>query len=211
MLAALASKVIQEMEEIDIEKSKNLVSALISKVASNPEELDNDDVINVMKFLWQQTNILFDRVRSWEEGSRNGKDYFDGVELGKLAKELAGVFDGRNDEMCELSHRIRLKAILQVQPHYHHIIGPSMLSHSEVLERLGRKKEAQDNYNCIISDFLWLVEDYTENIESPNEEDFISLSSLLLALEHVCSKEGTKNHESLIIQTKEILARRENA
>lgn len=196
------------MHAIDIEKSKKLVSDLLLKLQLNQANFESDDAVNVLKFLWEQTNILFDRVQlSNKNEGRNGQDYFDGVELGNLAQKLAGAFAGCSDEMCELALRIRLKAILQVQSHYHHIIGPSMLSHAEVLERLGREQEAIGNYDCVISDFSWLIDDYTGNDDIPNEEDYISLGSLLFALERTDLIANSETNRDLSRQVKSILAR----
>lgn len=198
------------MKEINIEKSKQLVDTLILNLESNPESLDHDEVTSVMKFLWEQTNILFDRMQSFQGSEvRSGQDYFYGVELGRLSQQLADYFEGKNDQRREMALRIRLKAILQVQSHYHHIIGPSMLAHSDVLERLGRTDEALDCYHCVISDFLWLIDDYEDNEEVPYEEDIISLESLLAALMRVDAIEKSNINHHLVMQIQNILTRKQ--
>ena len=140
--------------------------------------------MEALRYLWDQANLLYDLVKARSENEgRSVRDYFDGVKLGELAHRIALKLRSRdltNPE--EVALRIRLKAILQVQGHYHHIVGPAMLEHCAVLEDLGRIEEATKNYDCIISDFSWLLDDFGEGEEVENEEDLVSIQSLHKAL-----------------------------
>ncbi len=140
--------------------------------------------MGTLRYLWDQANLLYDSVqRKPEKEGRSGRDYFDGVKLGELAYKIALKLEARNlTNLAEIALRIRLKAILQVQGHYHHIVGPAMLEHCAVLGNLGRTEEAMENYDCIISDFSWLLDDYDEDEKIEYEEDVVSIQSLQKAL-----------------------------
>jgi hypothetical protein len=140
--------------------------------------------MEALEFLWNQTNLLYDLVhaRPKHEG-RSASDYFDGVKLGELAYQIAVRLRARGLSVPEeIALRVRLKALLQVQGHYHHIIGPAMIEHSELLEKLGRNEEASANYDCVIADFSWLISEYDESGYLPNSEDSVSLQALYVAL-----------------------------
>jgi hypothetical protein len=103
--------------------------------------------------------------------------------LGELTYKIALKLRTRNlTNLEEIALRIRLKAILQVQCHYHHIIGPAILEHCALLEKLDRIEEATGNYDCIISDFSWFLNDYGTDERVENEEDLVSIQSLNKAL-----------------------------
>ncbi len=169
--------------EIDrcIEVTDNLCNLFDSGASRDNLE---SPTMEALRYLWDQANFLYDLVQGRPEcEGRSGKDYFDGVKLGELAYRIALKLRTRNlTNPEEIALRIRLKAILQVQGHYHHIIGPAMLEHCEVLEILDRIEEAIDNYDCIISDFSWFLDNYSEDEEVENEEDALSIQSLQKAL-----------------------------
>ncbi len=140
---------------LDIEKCIEIANNLCELIDANTSYSEFEvPTTEGLRFLWDQSNVLFDLVKARDESQgRSGKDYFDGVKLGELAYSIAQKLKSRNLLIPqEIALRIQLKALLQVQAHYHHIIGPAMLEHSEVLEKLDRNDEAIENYGCIISD-----------------------------------------------------------
>jgi hypothetical protein len=149
-----------------------------------PEDQLRTCTMESLEFLWDESNVLYDLVKaSPKEQGRSAREYFDGVKLGELAHQIAlklREHDLRNLE--EIALRIRLKALLQVQGHCHHIIGPAMLEHSELLCDLGRVDEASHNYDCIIGDFSWLLDEYRNSHADVTEEDQVALKALWLAL-----------------------------
>lgn len=149
-----------------------------------PEDQLESCTMESLKFLWDQSDVLHDLVRTRpKEQGRSARDYFDGVKLGELAHQIAlklREYGVRNIE--EIALRLRLKAFLQVQGHYHHIIGPAMLEHSELLYDLGRIDEDSQNYDSIIADFSWLLDEYRNSHADITEEDLVSAKSLLVAL-----------------------------
>lgn len=170
---------------LDIEKCIEVTNNLSELFDANTssDELETP-TIDGLRFLWNQSNVLFDLVKARDEDQgRSGKDYFDGVKLGELAYSIAQKLKSRNLlDAQEIALRIRLKAVLQVQAHYHHIIGPAMLEHSQLLEKLDRNDEAIDNYECIISDLSWFLNEYDINEKIELDEDLISVQSLNSAI-----------------------------
>lgn len=69
-----------------------------------------------------------------------------------------------------------------MQGHYHHVIGPAMLEHSDLLVELGRTEAAAGSYDCVISDFSWLLDEYDGSDDAVIDEDSVSLESLHRAL-----------------------------
>jgi hypothetical protein len=170
---------------LEIDKSTEITQKVCELLESDASIADIETpTMEALKFLWNQTNLLYDLVHGRpEKEGRSGRDYFDGVKLGELAYQIALRLRKRGLKFPEeIALRVRLKALLQVQGHYHHIIGPAMIEHSELLEKLGRNEEASANYDCIISDFSWLISGYAHSNDLPNEEDSISIHSLYMAL-----------------------------
>jgi len=171
---------------LNIDKCINLANNLCDLFDTDVPTADLESVtMETLRYLWNQANLLYDLVqeRPKEEG-RSSRDYFDGVKLGELASKIALRLRSRELLSIEdIALRIQLKALLQVQGHYHHIIGPAMLAHCEVLEKLGQNQEAQENYDCIISDFSWFLDEYDNSNEIDYDEDIISIKSLHKALE----------------------------
>jgi hypothetical protein len=170
---------------LEIDKSAEITGKVCELLDSDATIAEiQSPTMEALEFLWNQTNLLYDLAheRPKHEG-RSASDYFDGVKLGELAYQIALRLRARGlNAPEELALRVRLKALLQVQGHYHHIIGPAMIEHSELLEKLGRNEEASANYDCVIADFSWLISEYDESDYLPNSEDSISLHSLCAAL-----------------------------
>jgi hypothetical protein len=198
---------------LDIEKCIEITNDLseLFDAKTSSDELETPTMAG-LRFLWDQSNVLFDLVKARDESQgRSGKDYFDGVKLGELAYLIAQKLKSRNLlNPQEIALRIRLKALLQVQAYYHHIIGPAMLEHSQLLERLDRIDEAIDNYECIISDFSWTLNEYDSNEKIELDEDLISVQSLNSAikfrLRHGLSKIEKEELEKKLSKTEELLS-----
>lgn len=118
---------------LDIEKCIKITNDLTDLFDENTSSAELEaPTMEGLCFLWDQSNVLFDLVNARDNSQgRSGKDYFDGVKLGELAYSIAQKLKVRNLlNPQEIALRIRLKASVQVQSHYHHIIGPAMLEHS---------------------------------------------------------------------------------
>ena len=173
------------MSGIEIDKCESCTHKLILLFESKaPDDQLKTSTMDVLKFLWDQSNLLYDLVQNKPKDQGLPAQYYaDGVKLGELAYQVAlklreyGVKD-----VEEIALRIRLKAILQVQGHYHDVIGPAMLEHSALLCELGRIDEASGNYDCVIDDFSWLLDEYRNTRGDVGHEDLISLNALLSAL-----------------------------
>lgn len=107
----------------------------------------------------------------------------DGAALGPIAESVALFL--RKHELIDLeeqAHSIRCRAILSVQSHYHHIVGPAMLDLGDCNERLGNNKVAIQAYEAVIADFAWFVDECEADIDAI-EEDRECLDYLLQAIE----------------------------
>lgn len=88
------------------------------------------------------------------------------------------------------------QATLAVCSHYHHLVGPAMLSNADCQERLGNKERASQLYASVAADFAFLVEDWFNENESPPEEELIAIKSLQTATRRLLAL-GTANIEPL--------------
>lgn len=170
---------------LDIEKCIKITNDLTELFDANTSSAELEaPTMEGLRFLWDQSNVLFDLVKARDDSQgRSGKHYFDGVKLGELVYSIAQKLKIRNLlNPQEIALRIRLKALVQVQSHYHHIIGPAMLEHSQLLEKLDRNDEAINNYECIIADFSWLLNEYNINEKIELDEDLISVQALNSAI-----------------------------
>lgn len=190
---------------INILRCEKETEKLLQLFESNaPRAKLEKSTMAVLEYLWNQSNFLYDLVqKAPKAGGRSGRDYFDGVRLGELAYKIAlrlREYGAKSAE--EIALNVRLKAILQVQAHYHHIIGPAMLEHTEVLMELGRTLEASENYLAIIEDFSFLLDEYEEEDEEASEEDIVSITSLLTALTKYVEINNLSNEETRQMEIK---------
>lgn len=125
-----------------------------------------------------------EKAGKYPENTIRADVWLDGAALGPLAGWMAQLLQERGlYHLEENAHTLRCMAVLAVQSHYHHIVGPAMLARAECNERLGNHDLAVKLYRAVIADFTWIVDEWIDETESPNEEDRESLAYLSQAIE----------------------------
>ena len=126
------------------------------------------------------------------------KVWLDGAALREWCQLLADFYQEAN--LLEYEAPVtfaKTKVTLSIMSHYHHFVGPDMISTAKCHERLGDYESAKQCYYAMIMDFKWLVEDYLEEDEEEDEEvfleeDYTSLMALATAYKGyfaLCSEE----------------------
>jgi hypothetical protein len=206
-----------ESSSLQIEEANRLVSNLLQLLEKKDTDADElkDIAMQTLNFLWDQTNLLADLAGGYpRKGGIRADVWSDGVELAQLGKSLGEAFRGLGmTELEEIATSIWTKATLQVQSHYHHIVGPAMLANADCNERLGRRARAADLYEAIIGDFRWLVDEWESEVEAPSEQDALSLEVLSTALKRRASLGGDADaievHRALLARLEPILRRQQ--
>jgi hypothetical protein len=128
--------------------------------------------------------------------------WFEGAALREWCQLLADFYQEANLLEYEASVTFaKAKATLSIMSHYHHFVGPDMISAAKCYERLGNDESAKQSYYAVIMDFKWLIDDYLKEEETEDEkdeevflekEDYTSLMSLAAAYKGyfaLCSEE----------------------
>jgi hypothetical protein len=123
--------------------------------------------------------------------------WFDGAGYSNLAQALTQHFKAvgwlKSEEMASL---LWAKVTLVVMSHYHHSVGPAMLASADCQERLGNTERAALMYTGVVKDFVFLLENYANTDDLPNDQDRIALECLEKAVERLLSL-GTKTVETI--------------
>ncbi|MCC3158747.1 hypothetical protein LJ737_15995 [Hymenobacter sp. 15J16-1T3B] len=116
----------------------------------------------------------------------NGKIWMDGAVLQAWAGELGRYYARQHDAANE--HRAWHacgQLTMAIMAHYHHMVGPVMISMGQVLEKLNRPAEAAAHYRAVVADFTVLLDDLEEVTQAagaaaPDEfaTDYLALTSL---------------------------------
>lgn len=110
------------------------------------------------------------------------------------------------------------QAVLAVAAHYHHLVGPAMLAAANARYALGEKADAVGFCECVIEDFVFLLNEWEPESVGPGEEntDRLALKDLKEALtfwlSHIdeVSKGGNPNtskYEKMLTQLNEVMNR----
>lgn len=112
--------------------------------------------------------------------------WMDGANLGLFAEAFAALLKDRGlTDFEEKAHTLRCMAVLAVQGHYHHIVGPAMLARAECNERLGDAVLAGRLHQAVVADFAWLVDEASGSDDAPAGDDRAALECLAVALDGV--------------------------
>lgn len=141
------------------------------------------------------------------------KVWLDGAALREWCQLLADVYQELNLLEYEAPLTFaKTKVTLSIMSHYHHFVGPDMISSAKCYERLEDYEPAKQYYYAVIMDFEWLIEDYQEEL-IPNEEDYTSLTALAAAYKGylaLCGEEDKKIPNQLAT-VENILKRKQQA
>jgi hypothetical protein len=141
---------------------------------------------NALSDLGRECERVQGQANDYPANPIRGDVWMDGAMLGHLAEGLAeGLKQRRLTELEEAAHTLHCMAVLAVQSHYHHIVGPAMLARAECNERLDRHEFAVLLYTAVIDDFSWLLDDCGEEQWPLSDDQRLSLECLQYALERV--------------------------
>lgn len=112
--------------------------------------------------------------------------WMDGANLGLFAEGFASLLKDRGlIDFEEKAHTLRCMAVLAVQGHYHHIVGPAMLARAECNERLGNAEFASRLHQAVVADFAWLADEASDAEDAPAGDDRAALECLAEAIQGV--------------------------
>lgn len=111
----------------------------------------------------------------------------DGVNYAEMARTLSQHLHNAGWlKQEEIATALWAKATLQLQSHYHHVVGPAMIAWGNCHERLGNVGRAKQIYAVIIADFSWIVDKWKSNMAF-SENNVSTLRCLKVALEKTLS------------------------
>jgi len=135
---------------------------------------------------------------SYLETSGSAALWRDGVSYAEMARILAQHLHNAGWlKLEEIATALWAKATLQLQSHYHHVVGPAMIAWGSCHERLGNSGRARQIYAVIIADFAWIADKWKSNMAF--SENYLSaLRCLKVALEKTLSiRTSTENATQL--------------
>lgn len=188
----------------------------IEKVATLPAEASEremrESATQALMVLYRACAEVKEKANGYPANPISADVWFNGALLGPMAEKLAALLQQQGlFDLEEQAHSLRCMAVLAVQSHYHHIVGPAMIARGECNERMGNIKLAAQIYQAVIGDFEWFVEKWESETEAPTEEDYTSLECLDHAVAHLLElqpniAQATHLHQ-LLERCRNILAR----
>ena len=113
-----------------------------------------------------------------------GRDWTDGATIARCAEACARIAAAIGPLRLETNmQEIRIAATLAVCSHYHHLVGPAMIAVSDTYEREGWTDRAAGNYEAVIADFSWILDDLIEDEDAPDGDEATALGALRRAHE----------------------------
>jgi|GEM_PF-1612526 len=177
-----------------VSKAESLVNKLLEK---NAEELktevsDLDDCLILLEH-----EVL--RIQKLSKKSaRRGDVYFDGAALSEICRTLAIHLADKNliSQEAKVTN-LWTGAVLSVNAHYHHLVGPAMIANAKISERTNNLEYAKKAYDAVIQDFRGIL-DYVQDDEyRPCDEELISIESLNEAVCRLIKIESSRSKELL--------------
>ena len=124
---------------------------------------------------------------SYLETPGNAACWRDGVSYAEMAQILAQHLHNASWlKQEEIATALWAKATLQLQSHYHHVVGPAMIAWGNCHERLGNAGRAKQIYAVVIADFAWIADKWKSNMAF-SENNLSALRCLKVALEKTLS------------------------
>lgn len=162
---------------------KNSMQAFAHLPAETPELELRERALAALRELHRECVRVRESANDYPANPITADVWLDGALLGPLAEGLAGLLRQRGlTDLEEQAHTLRCMAILAVQSHYHHLVGPAMLARAECNERLGKNELAVGIYQAVRADFSWLVDEWSGTEEAPGADDRCSLECLAQAV-----------------------------
>ncbi len=166
------------------------VKSAIEDFARRPPESSEPELreaaMGTLKALHRECLRVQDNANDYPSNTIRADVWLDGAVLGPMAEGLAALLNQRGlYDLEEKAQALRCMAVLAVQGHYHHVVGPAMLARAECNERLGNTQLASQLYQAVIADFAWIVDEWEATGEAPTDEDRCSLQCLSRAIEGV--------------------------
>ncbi|MEO0586415.1 MAG: hypothetical protein AAF078_02135 [Planctomycetota bacterium] len=111
----------------------------------------------------------------------NGAVWMNGAGYGVLGASLTEHFRHADWLAIELrASKIWVNAVLAVNSHYHHLVGPAMIACADAQGRSGHADARAEMFRAVVLDFAFLVDDLEPDIEL-EETEVVSLQSLRTA------------------------------
>jgi hypothetical protein len=169
---------------MSLDAAKSAIDGFARLPATSPEPELREAAIQALKALHRECLRVQDKANDYPSNPIAADVWLDGAMLGPTAEGLAALLNQRGLlDLEEKAQTLRCMAVLAVQSHYHHIVGPAMLGRAECNERLGNRQLAGQIYQAVVADFAWIVDEWATTDDPPTDEDRGSLQCLLRAIE----------------------------
>lgn len=171
---------------MDLNSVKSLIDAFARLPATSPEPEMREAAMQALKALQRECVRIKEKSNGYPANPITANVWLDGAALGPIAEGLARLLNQRGlIDLEEKAQTLRCMAILAVQSHYHHIVGPAMLARAECNERLGNAQLAGQIYKAVVADFSWIVDEWGVTEGAPTDEDRGSLECLFQAIDRL--------------------------
>jgi hypothetical protein len=205
------------MEATKFDTIKASVEEILALDLSTEETFNahTDQVAGVLQQLATAIEDISGRANNYPQGSIMGDVWMDGFGYANLARALTFHFQAQGVEAClhyeGHASNLWLRATLAVCSHYHHLVGPAMITHASYHERTDNNPHALLMYTAVVKDFVCLIETWEDTSDIPDDDDTVALESLKIAVEKLLAA-GTSHVDEInltlaLSQINEILSR----
>jgi hypothetical protein len=169
-----------------LDAARSAIDGFARLPAKTPEPELRESAMQALKALQCECLRVRENAKDYPANPIIADVWLEGAVLGVMAEGLAALLNQRGlTDLEEKAHTLRCMAVLAVQSHYHHIVGPAMLARAECNERLGNAQLAGQICQAVVADLTQIVDEWAGTGEAPTDVDRISLECLLRAVEGV--------------------------
>jgi hypothetical protein len=180
---------------LDFDETRSAVEAILTLDLSTLHFRDiyDDQVSNVLKRMDRGIDDVRQRANGYPKNPISADVWLSGNGYGTLASALASHFKNVGWlKREENATALWAKAVLAVNSHYHHMVGPAMLANADCHDRLGNIELSSYIYSGVVKDFVFLLDEEADDAAVPTDDDRIALECLMRASERLLARGATK-------------------
>lgn len=165
-----------EVAEIGEEVGKVIVTEITA--------IDLDNLRALLNTMGAVAQKIRESANSYPENPINASVWMDGATLAAHAEALTNYLHTTEYINYEAhAAQVWANVTLSVCGHYHHLVGPAMITNAQIAERMDNIDFAMQAYKAVLNDFTSLLDDCETYDYAPEDENAIALNSLKEAVE----------------------------
>ena len=189
----------QATPPFDLDETKLAVQGIMAMDLSTQDSRESNDerVSHVLQRMDTEIEIVRKLANGYLANPIAASVWVSGTGYGSLASELANHFKKVGWlEREETTTALWAKAVLAVNGHYYHMVGPAMIANADCHDRLGDTERSSSLYAAVVRDFVILLDCWTDGADPPDDNERLALDCLQNATKRLLAG-GTSKVDSM--------------